>query len=237
MQFHKPKLIPLIMSVGGVLTMLYLGIWQLQRLGWKEGLIADIETAAANAPMQQLPSLDEALDKRFYTVQITGEYLPEPEFHIAARYYQSQLGYHVFTPFVTTQGEQILVNRGWIPAKQKDSYKEADDLTGKRTILAQIRTSNERNPYTPINQPDQNVWFGRDMLEMGEYGNIQVLPYSLDLIGEQKWGSWPVPSTGEIKLRNDHLGYAITWLLIGLGIFIISLLYHRKKPEEIDKQS
>lgn len=230
--FHKPKFIPLVMSAAGVLTMLYLGIWQLQRLSWKEKLIADIEHAASIAPAQELPSLDDVLDKRFYTVQLTGHYLPDPEFHIAARYYKSQLGYHIYTPFVTNKGEQILVNRGWVPAKEKNTYKEAHDLSGERTILAQIRTSNERNQFTPINQPEKNIWFGRDMLEMGEYGNIQVLPYSLDLIGDQKWGEWPIPSSGKIKIRNDHLGYAITWLLVGLGILIISLLYHRKKPDE-----
>lgn len=232
MRFHKPKLIPLIMSVGGLLTMIFLGTWQIERLIWKEHLIADIQLAGENAPMSELPSLDTAKDKRFYRVQLHGQYQPENQFHIAARYYNSQLGYHIFTPFRTDRGEQILVNRGWVPAKEKDTYQEAESLEGERTILAQIRTSNERNDFTPANQPEKNIWFGRDPLEMAEYAHIALLPYTLDLIGDQSTDHLPIPSDGAIKLRNDHLSYAITWFLIGLGILIISLLYHRKKDDE-----
>ena len=227
--FHKPRPIPLIMSVVAVGTLFALGVWQLQRLSWKQELIADIKRAEQTAPLQALP--EDLQAHRFYRVQLEGHYMPEHEFHLAARYFRSKLGYSVLNPFVTREGDIVLVSRGWIPAEAKKTgeYPKAPDSF--QTILAQIRTSNERNYFTPINQPDQNIWFGRDAEAMGKYAGLDVLPITLDIIGDQDPQSLPVPTDGSIKPRNDHLAYAITWFGIGLAALIISLLYHRKKPE------
>ena len=35
----------------------------------------------------------------------------------------------------------------------------------------------------------------------------------------------------EITIRNDHLGYAITWFLIGLSALVIFVLYHMEKKQ------
>jgi surfeit locus 1 family protein len=224
--FNRPRPIPFIMSVSAVILLFGLGIWQLDRLNWKEALIADIERATANAPLQTLP--EDVTAHRFYRVQLQGEYLPEPEFHLAARYFQSKLGYSLLNPFKLTKGQIVMVSRGWVPAELKDKTPAAP--SGAQTILAQIRTSDERNHFTPENQPEKNVWFGRDALQMGEHAKLKVLPITLDIIGEQDRAILPVPSNGNIKPRNDHLGYAVTWFGIGFAALIISLLYHRKKP-------
>lgn len=230
--FNKPRPIPLIMSVTGVVLMFGMSIWQVQRLAWKEDLVAKIERAMEQKPLTSLPAPEELDEYRFYPVELTGSFMPQYEFHIAARYYHSQLGYHVYTPFQTIGGKLILINRGWIPSKQKDGDYKSTLPTDMVTLTAQLRTSNERNPFTPENQPEKNVWFGRDAQQMCETIDLQCEPFTLDLIGEQSWDSMPIPSSGEIKLRNDHLGYAITWFAIGLGILIISLLYHRKTPDK-----
>ncbi len=225
--FHRPRPIPLIMSVGAVMILFGLGIWQLNRLSSKEALIASIKRANETAPLQTLPA--DLTAHRFYRVQLQGEYLPEPEFHLAARYFQSKLGYSLLNPFKLNDGRIVIVSRGWVPAEHKQTTPPAPN--GPQTILAQIRTSDERNYFTPENQPSQNVWFGRDAQQMGEYAKLDVLPITLDIIGEQDRMQLPVPSDGSIKPRNDHLGYAITWFGIGFAALIISLLYHRKKPE------
>ena len=33
---------PIILGLGGIVVLLFLGFWQLDRLGWKEGILADI---------------------------------------------------------------------------------------------------------------------------------------------------------------------------------------------------
>lgn len=230
--FHRPKFIPLIMSLGAVVLLFGLGIWQLQRLEWKEGLIAHITQANASAPLTDLPStLPELQDKQFYRVSLDGEYLPSPEFHIAARYFQDRLGYAVLNPFRLTDGRLVLVNRGWIPAQAKEAANHPAAPEGAAHVDAIIRTSNERNYFTPQNQPERNIWFGRDVAEMATFSGLALEPPTLDLVGPQDASSLPVPSDGVIALRNDHLHYAIIWFSIGVGVLVISLLYHRKKQD------
>jgi len=229
--FHKPRPIPLIMTIVAVVTLFALGTWQVKRLLWKQELLRQIETAAQKAPLQAIP--EDPTPYRFYRLQLTGHYLPDHHFHLAARYFKSQLGYSVLTPFrIKDTEELVLVSRGWVPAKMKTLNTIPDAPQNEQTILAQIRTSNERNPFTPINQPEKNIWFGRDTNEMGAYAKLTLEPFTLDLIGEQNPEELPVPSDGALKPRNDHLHYAITWYAVGLAALIISLLYHRKKPAE-----
>ena len=228
--FVKPRPIPLLMSVVAIAVMFGLGVWQLQRLAWKEALMADIAQAVANEPMEGLPAENEEIaDKRFYAARLRGHYEGQ-DMHLAARYYRSILGYSVFTPFQLDDGRWALVNRGSIPVFKKDDYPAAPK--GPQDIKVQIRTSNERNPFTPENQPEKNIWFGRDTESMAEAAGVDALPFTFDVVGQQEADVYPVPSDGEIKLRNDHLGYAITWFGVGLGALVITLLYHRRKPED-----
>src|SRR5258706_16463501 len=50
MQFRKPETIPLLFIIGAVALLGSLGFWQLERLEWKNGLIAASE-AAQNLPV------------------------------------------------------------------------------------------------------------------------------------------------------------------------------------------
>ena len=41
----------LIVGLGGAAILIWLGVWQIQRLAWKEAIIADINTRIAAAPV------------------------------------------------------------------------------------------------------------------------------------------------------------------------------------------
>jgi cytochrome oxidase assembly protein ShyY1 len=41
---------PLVFGLGGVAILMSLGIWQVQRLAWKEGVLAEIEARIAARP-------------------------------------------------------------------------------------------------------------------------------------------------------------------------------------------
>ena len=47
MKFRRPQFIPLAFIIGTTLLLVSLGLWQAQRLVWKNNLIARIETAQA----------------------------------------------------------------------------------------------------------------------------------------------------------------------------------------------
>lgn len=231
-RFHRPKLIPLVMFLGAFGLTLALGTWQVERLQWKEGLIAQIAESNRSAPIATLPIDEAALAAlQFHTAALSGHWLGDTEFHLSPRYFKGTLGYHIIAPLKLADGRIVLVNRGWVPSEKKLLETRPETrVHGKTHIAGLIRVGNERNYFTPINQPSRNVWFGRDVAEMAEFAKLEhVVLLMVDATGKQDINHLPVPSDGTIRLRNDHLSYVITWYSIALGILVIFLVYHRKK--------
>jgi surfeit locus 1 family protein len=231
-QFNRPRPVAWFFFLAAFGTCMALGTWQVQRLEWKQGLIAEIAAANESAPLTALPQTAEELEKlQFHKVTLSGTWVADTEFHITPRYYRDQFGYHLVTPLKLAAGHSVLVNRGWIPAKKKEADTRPETrLKGKATITGLVRTGAERSYFTPPSQPEKNLWFGRDIEQMATHASLKnTIPAMLDLIGEQKAEQLPIPSDGTIRLRNDHVSYILTWYGIGLGILVIFLVYHRKK--------
>ena len=234
-KYNKPTFAAWFFFVLGLGTTLALGTWQIQRLIWKQDLIATIEAAQESEPHPGLPT--DAVtqeDLQFYYVALNGAWLPSHEFTIAVRYFKGQIGYHIVTPFKLSDGRVVMVNRGWVPIKQKEPELRANsDVAGEASITGMLRYGPDRNHFTPDSQPEKNMWFARDVNQMAAFAGIEnsVPEVSVDLIGEQDPRNLPVPFDGQIKLRNDHLSYIITWYGIALGILVIFILAHRKKAE------
>ena len=166
--------------------MFTLGTWQVQRLFWKENLIATLEQAANTPPSTALPQSDEALLALTYERFIVeGEYLHGYEAHLTPRYYQSDLGYHILTPFRMTDGRIILLNRGWVPTHKKQLDTRAETVViGPHEQTIMIRSDRDHNRFTPINQPDQNIWFWRDIAAIETHTGLDLLPINADVIAE-----------------------------------------------------
>lgn len=222
---RRIEILPALMTLAAVLLMAGLGVWQLQRLAWKEGLIAQIDKAHAEAPMTQLPQADfQAVE--FFPVKLRGTFDGKTEFHIAARYYRDKLGYHILSPLRLQDGRVVLVNRGWVPVDKKEPATRPETvIKGAQTVTGIIRTAGKKNWVLPDHQPGKNLWFWYDTAGMGASTGAEYLPLVIDAVGSQDAAKLPVPSTGEIKLRNDHLGYAITWFSVALTALVIGVAY------------
>jgi surfeit locus 1 family protein len=231
--YTKPTLVAWLFFIVGLGTTLALGTWQLQRLAWKTALIDTIQQAQLQPPHDGLPSDPAAIRAlEFYYVQLDGAWLPSHEFTIAVRYFKGQLGYHVVTPFQLADGRVVMVNRGWVPSDLKEPETRPDSaVAGEATITGMLRYGPDRNAFTPVSQPEKNMWFARDVAEMATHSAIAdvVANVTVDVVGEQDPRLLPVPFDGRIALRNDHLSYVITWYGIALGILVIFVVYHRKK--------
>ncbi|MET1025607.1 MAG: SURF1 family protein, partial [Dongiaceae bacterium] len=149
----RPTFWPTVMTVPMVIIMIGLSIWQVQRLHWKEGLIADRQGRIAAAPID-LPAAGSNLDQIEYRrIAITGHYLHDHELYLAARSMNDNVGYHVITPFVLRSGETVLVDRGWVPTDKKlpASRPEAQQA-GELTLDGVIRLSQRQAWMQPDNE-------------------------------------------------------------------------------------
>ena len=230
--FNRPRPVAWAFFLVAFATTLALGTWQVNRLHWKQGLIATIATANETTPLTTLPSdASELAALQFHKVTLKGTWRGDIEFHLAPRYWHDQFGYSIITPFTLADGRVVLVNRGWVPAAKKAPETRPETaVKGKATISGLIRVGNERNYFNPANDAVKNLWFGRDIPEMAAYAKLDhVIPAMVDRVDVQDDKHLPVPSDGRIRLRNDHLSYIITWYGIALGILVIFVVYHRKK--------
>ncbi len=239
--FIRPRPVAWLFFIAAFGFTLAAGTWQVNRLEWKQGLIKTLAEAQKNPPRNGLPADESELAAlQFYPVTIQGTWLGDTEFHITPRYVHDQFGYWIIAPLKLADGRIVLVNRGWIPGKKKaPELRPETRVRGRASITGLIRIGAERNYFTPANQPEKNIWFGRDIAEMASFAGLKnVVPAMVDVVEAPTpvaankapvAQTLPVASDGVIRLRNDHLSYIITWYGIALGILVIFVLYHRKK--------
>jgi surfeit locus 1 family protein len=232
--WHRPTPVTWIAITLTVLALLSLGTWQIGRMQWKEALIADIEQANITNPREGWPSNpEEAAALGWRRVQVEGHFLHNHEFHVAARYYRSQLGYHILTPFQLEDGRVLVLNRGWVPLEKKEPATRAEGQEeGPLSLIVQVRTDNDRNFFTPDADASKNIWFWRDIPRMQNASGLKLEPVTADVLHAAPPGGYPIASDGEVKLRNDHLGYVITWFSLALAAVVIFTLYHLRPEKE-----
>ena len=95
-----------------LLTLLFatLGTWQINRATEKTALEQLHQEAAAL-------SLETAIaqNSRFSRISVSGFYDTDRHVLLDNQIWHGRAGVYVFTPFYTTNGTAILVNRGWLP--------------------------------------------------------------------------------------------------------------------------
>jgi surfeit locus 1 family protein len=227
-----PRLAPLLFTIPVVLVCAALGVWQLQRLEWKRGLISQRE-AALNAAAVALPqTLADARGLEFHPVFDTGVFLHDKEIHLNAIGPRGGAGFDVLTPLEEAGGRIVFVDRGFVPSELKDPAKRAAGQppgTVRLAGLLRLPATNKPNWFVPDNRPDQGDWFWVDLPAMrAATGLADVAPFYIDADGTPNPGGWPKGGVTPLALPNDHLQYAITWFSLAVAAIVICLMSERR---------
>ncbi|MCM2560632.1 SURF1 family protein [Lutimaribacter sp. EGI FJ00015] len=197
-------LVPLIFGLAGVAVLVWLGVWQMDRLAWKQGVLADIEARIAADPVA-LPDTPDPTQDRYLPVQVTGSLDAAAPLRVLVSQKQVGAGYRLISALETGQG-RVLLDRGFIPV--------ADDVPpvpgGPVTVIGNVHWPDDRNDSTPENDVSGNTWFARDIDQMAQVLNTRPLLVVARSLSPAEQGVTPLPldSSG---IPNDHLEYAITW--------------------------
>jgi surfeit locus 1 family protein len=228
--FH-PRLVPTLFTIPALIILVGLGSWQVQRLHWKEGLIAQRDRMVAAPPIAP-PQTLEAEQNQFRHVADDGVLLNDKEIFLAAASEGGGSGYQVLTPLQEPDGRIIFVNRGFIPLELKDPAKRAaGEPSGPVHIAGLLRVPPAEKPtfFLPNNRPDLDLWFWVDLPAMTKAAGVgDAAPFYIDADKTPNPGGWPQGGVTNLELPNDHLQYAITWFSLAIALVVIYVLYHRK---------
>jgi surfeit locus 1 family protein len=228
----RPLFWPTFFTAPAVLLLLALGFWQVERLFWKQDLIAQRQAAVAAAPVAAPRSREEARGMEFRHVTDEGAFLNDKEIFIGATSEAGRQGYHVLTPFLEPGGRTVFINRGFIPAELKDPAKRAaGQIPGTVRVQGLLRLPPAERPawFLPDNRPDLNYWFWVDLPAMSAADGLdRVAPFYLDADATPNPGGWPKGGVTRLALPNDHLQYAITWFSLAVALLVIYVLFHRR---------
>jgi surfeit locus 1 family protein len=224
----RAKLIfALAFGLGGLAILLGLGTWQLQRLAWKNDLIAQLEARLSVAPVP-LPAAPDRARDAYLRVAVPGRYA-EGELHVLTSRKPYGPGFRVIAPFETQGGRRILVDRGFVPEEEKDAARPLPQ--GPVTVTGALVWPRETDMFTPEPDRAENFWFARDVPLMAEA--LDTAP--LMVAAESNPGERPVATPVTVNLRNTHLQYAITWfgLAVGWAAMTAALVLRIRRRGEI----
>lgn len=206
-------------SLALVALFMALGIWQVERRAWKHRLIATV-AARIHAPPVPPPGiarwdgLSQASDG-YRRVRATGQYLHIHDSFVRATTERGS-GYWVMTPFET--GTFILlVNRGFVPADQRETTPRAP--VGLTSVTGLLRLSEPGGGFLRANDPGADRWYSRDVAAIARARRIgPVAPYFIDAEAGADPAAYPIGGLTVVRFPDNHLVYALTWFaLAGLS--------------------
>ncbi|SFS22020.1 SURF1 family protein [Yoonia litorea] len=213
-------LFPLVLGLAGCGILISLGMWQVERLAWKEAILADIDARLTAQPVALTRFANEAQDEYarvFTSGRPTGE-----ELHVLVSGTEAGTGYRVIAKFETDIGA-IMVDQGLLALDNKDAAPLLVDMRVSGTLL----WPDDQNDSTPPPDLDENIWFARNVETMS--AALGTLP--LMVVASQtsptdpRLTPLPVTTSG---IKNDHMEYAITWFLLAVVWAIMSLYLIRR---------
>jgi surfeit locus 1 family protein len=230
----RPTFWPTVFTVPAILVMIGLSIWQVERLQWKEGLIAERTARTTAEPIALPPTGTDLATLEFRKVAVTGSFDHAHEFYLAARSQNGNVGYWVVTPLKTDAGETVLIERGWVPEnKKRPETRPEGQVGGTVTLDGFIRLPQVKSYFQPDNEPAKNVWFYLDPAQMAGFAAIPMrTDLYLDADLAPNPGGFPIGGQTRINLPNDHLQYAITWALLALSLAVVYVIFHLKLERE-----
>jgi surfeit locus 1 family protein len=229
---RRSALVTSLFVAAALAILLALGTWQVERLKWKEALIATLEERLAAAPVALPPPRDwgklDAGRDEFLRIAFGGEFQNDKEALVyttgsSMRSDTSGPGYWVLTPIRLADGRTVIVNRGFVPEGRQDPASRRDGLvSGNIDVVGVLRWPEQPGPFTPAGEPARNLWFGRDSTAIAAAkGLVDAAPFYVEMESPVPPGGLPHPAPVRPTLPNSHLGYAITWF--GLAAMLVGV--------------
>jgi surfeit locus 1 family protein len=197
-------------------VLLALGTWQVQRLHWKQDLLAQLARAEQAPPVP----LQDAQPPPWTRVQASGSFDYAHEALLGAEVRDARLGANLVTPLLRPGRPPLLVLRGWVPLDRGQPITRPE---GEVTLTGYVRPGDTANWFSPKDDPVTRHFYVFDPAVIARALDIPApAPFGLVALGEPGNRRLPLAATALPRPTNPHLGYAGTWY--GLALTLIGVL-------------
>lgn len=227
--------LPSFLALPVLALLLALGSWQVQRLAWKDGLLAEIAIAQA-APPIPAPVAAEP----FTHITATGRFRPGTEAILGLEVRGTVLGGSLIAVLDRDGAPPLLVDRGWVPMEGGDVERPE----GEVMLTGYARFSDRRTPFAAADDVPRRRFLTFDVPAIAAALGVPEAPaYALTVVrpgparGPSGFGAAPPPTSGPLPdaargfpaPHNPHLGYALTWFGLAAAWVAVFLLWASRR--------
>ena len=197
--------------------------WQFDR---RQDRVAKIEMVSANYDIPPVALSEISWDfkngepvNEWRQVFVKGSYIPEKAVVVRNRPLNGQPGFLQLVPMKLSDGQILMIERGWLPAGDPVTAPAANPLPDKlpRELIVRLRLS-EQNLNRGV-VPGQLASLHIASLK-GELGSTLISDYYGRLVSEvPAMTENPRPMAKPSMNEGNHLSYALQWILFGIMAF------------------
>jgi surfeit locus 1 family protein len=214
-----------------LVILLSLGAWQIQRLHWKQGILADIDRAEFAPPVPL-----GANPKPFTKVVAHGLLLPGTALYgddVRDIDGKSAMGAQRLQILLRGRQPPLLVDLGWVP----DGAHRPPPAIGPTQVLGYIREADHAGALSAQDDVKHRHFYTLDPALIAPSLGIHAkpAPYTLVAMGALAAAGAPLAAIDLPRPPNNHLQYAFTWFGLAaalVGVFIAWARGRGRPPED-----
>lgn len=214
--FHSLFLVALV-------SLVYLGSWQLHRLEWKTELLNSIKDGQTEDYIEY-PFDIKNNDFSYKKSSISGKIDQSKELHFFNINSYGQSGYNIIVPLLT-KGRTVYIDLGWTNFTDINSKEFMfRSLNGELDFKGILIYSKERRLFSPKPDTIKNNWYLMNIKEMDQFTKLNSEKYIFRVV-EQEYYLDLLNEFTAINIPNNHLQYAITWFALAISIAAMYIIY------------
>lgn len=207
-------LFPIVIGLGGLGVLLWLGFWQVDRLDWKRGVLAGIEQRLAQDPVP-LPASPTLEGDNYRTVIMQGAATGD-EIRFLDSGTAAGTGHRIISAFETVDGRRVMLDQGLLPLYAEETAPLTVEMTVQGNLIWPDDISDQA--------PEGDEWYARDVASMADALGTEPVLVVLSAASDYDDRLTPLPVDTR-NIKNDHLEYAITWFLLAVVWAAMTVFY------------
>lgn len=235
---RKPSWWAVLLTLFGVLVFVRLGIWQLNRADYKEGLVHLFATASSS-PLVPFDQVEQGVSGHSYPhVSVHGHFIPGREYLLDDQVHANRQGVQVYAPFVVKGADRVLlVDLGFLPRTPALKLPTPPPVRRGDIVLRGLYAKPPPPGFKMGGNrlPKQHSWpkvsIFIDLQDIGADLGRRMFPRVL-LTDPDPHDAYIRQWVPETMSPTRHRAYAFQWFTFAAAAIAIFWVLHRRKPRK-----